>query len=131
MQARKTTVRAGDDNGASSEDDGTSRRDDGASSNDAGDYSPVVTDDSHTAEQESILRKLDQSKRYLSKRYLEGMACRPYCQMPSTSDSTLSKHSGGPGVSSADEFGPSPLPCPPHASTSRPRMWIKSCNKWI
>ena len=34
------------------------------------------------------------------------------------------EHSAGPGFSSADELGPSPLPCPPHASTSRPRV----CN---
>lgn len=69
MQAQKTTARAGDNDGASSEDDRTSRRDDGASSDDDGDYSPVVTDDSDTAEQEPIplqkKRKLHQSKRYL------------------------------------------------------------------
>ena len=87
MQAQKTTARAGDNDGASSEDDRTSRRDDGTSSDDDGDYSPVVTDDSDTAEQESIplqkKRKLDQSKRYL-----EGITCRPYRQTHSTSDST-------------------------------------------
>ena len=37
---------------------------------------------------------------------LEGMACRPYSQTHSTSDSTSLEHSGP--FSAADEFGTSP-----------------------